>query len=344
MRIGLVSPAPLDGLHGNATTAARWAEILTGLGHDVHPMRGYGGEPLDVLIALHAGKSADSLAEFLAAYPLAPTVVALTGTDVYPSLDAAGVDIALLARATRLVVLQARALDQLPAGLHSRTRVIVQSVPAIPPRTPDPDCYEVAFLAHLRAVKDPLRLAEATRLLPATSRIRVTHVGEARDSSWAEAARAASRDNPRYRWLGPRPRHEALEVLARSRLLALTSWNEGGANVVSEALAAGVPILSSAVAGSIGLLGENYPGYFSAGDTAALAGLLHELEQDHAGIYTRITQHCHELRDLVSPSREREAWADLVSELSPRQPSGRQAATNHLRGKANPGSTSSTTG
>lgn len=315
MRIGLVSPAPLNGLHGNATTAARWAEILTALGHDVNPMRDYGGEPYDALIALHACKSADSLAAFLAAYPQSPTVVALTGTDLYPSLDAAGVDTDLLARATRLVVLQPRALEQVPAALRARTRVIVQSVPAIPQRTPDPDCFEVAFLAHLRTVKDPLRLAEATRLLPAGSRIRVTHVGEARDSSWADAAHAASEDNPRYRWLGPRPRAEALEILARSRVMALTSWNEGGANVISEALAAGVPIVSSAVPGSVGLLGENYPGYFPAGDTAALAELLHALECDHGGRYTRLAQRCHELRDLVDPGRERLAWADLVSEL-----------------------------
>lgn len=318
MKIGLVSPAPLDGLHGNATTAARWAEILAALGHDVHPMQGYDGEPFDTLIVLHARKSADSLAAFLAAYPQTPTVVALTGTDVYPSLDAAEVDIDLLARASRLVVLQPRALDQLPAALHARTRVIVQSAPVIPRRTPNPDCFEVAFLAHLRSVKDPLRLAEATRLLPRASRIRVTHVGEARDGSWAEAARAASRANPRYRWLGPRPRPEALGILARSRLVALTSWYEGGANVVSEALAGGVPVVSSAVAGSIGLLGDSYPGYFPAGDTAALAELLYALECDHAGLYTQLAQHCRALRDLVDPVRERRAWAELISEISGR--------------------------
>jgi putative glycosyltransferase (TIGR04348 family) len=316
VRIGLVSPAPPDGLHGNATTAARWTAILAGLGHDVHPMLGYDGKPFDVLIVLHARKSADSLAAFHIAHPRASTVVALTGTDLYPSLDAAGVDTDLLARATRLVVLQSRALDQLPVALRPRTRVIVQSAPAIPPHTPDPECFEVAFLAHLRSVKDPLRLAEATRLLPRDSRIRVTHVGEARDGSWAEAARAAARTNPRYRWLGPRPRQAALEILGRSRLVALTSWNEGGANVVSEALAGGVPVVSSAVPGSIGLLGESYPGYFPAGDTAALAELLDAIERDDGGLYTRLTEHCRALRDLVSPSRERRAWAQLVSELS----------------------------
>lgn len=315
LRLGLVSPAPLDGLHGNATTTTRWQAILSELGHDVHAMRDYDGRRYDALIVLHARKSADSLAAFHADHPDAPIVVALTGTDLYPSLDAADVDTALLQRATRLVVLQPRALDQLPVPLRERARVIIQSVPAISPRPPVPDCFEVAFLAHLRSVKDPLRLSAATRLLPETSRIRVTHVGEAHEDTWAEAARSESETNPRYRWLGPLPRPAALEVLARSRVLALTSWHEGGANVISEALAAGVPIVCSAVPGSVGLLGAGYPGYFPPGDTAALAHLLDEVESDRHR-YTELLRHCHALRDLVDPSHERQAWADLVNELS----------------------------
>jgi putative glycosyltransferase (TIGR04348 family) len=315
MRICLVSPAPLDGLHGNATTAARWAAILGELGQDVRPMRVYDGQDCDALIALHARKSAASVAAFHAERPGAPTVVALTGTDLYPSLEAAGVDACLLSRATRLVVLQPRALEQLAQPLRERARVIIQSVPAIPARTPDPDCFEVALLAHLRAVKDPLRLAAATRLLPAASRIKVTHIGEARDAGLADAARAESRTNPRYRWLGPRARPAALEVLARSRLLALTSWHEGGANVISEALAAGVPVVCSDIPGSAGLLGAGYPGYFTAGDAGGLASLLDDLEHDRGGRYTELVRRCQDLRALVDPWRERQAWADLLDEL-----------------------------
>ena len=55
---------------------------------------------------------------------------------------------------------------------------------------------------------------------------------------------------------------------------------EGGANVVSEALAAGVPVLCSRISGSIGLLGEDYSGYFEVGDTAGLTELMLKCEQD----------------------------------------------------------------
>lgn len=319
MRIGLVTPTPPDSPHGNGVTARRWAAIVRQLGHDVQITQSYdpAGDrgAYDVLVALHARKSAPSIRAFRAAHPRAPVVVALTGTDLYPDLTSTGVDLDLLAGATRLIVLQRLGLAQLPPGLRTRARVIVQSVPPAPARPHRPDCFEVAFLAHLRAVKDPLRLADAVRLLPPSSRIQVTHAGESRDAELGERARQESARNPRYTWLGPLTRSDALDVLARSRLLALTSWYEGGANVVSEALAAGVPVVSSLIPGSVGLLGEDYPGYFPPGDAEALARLLDDVEHDRGGRYAMLRDRCRELRHLIDPARERRSWADLLAEL-----------------------------
>ncbi|MGH3979089.1 MAG: selenoneine biosynthesis selenosugar synthase SenB [Pseudonocardiaceae bacterium] len=315
MKIAVVTPTPVDSPHGNGVTARRWATILDGLGHRVSLSRTYDGGAHDVLIALHARKSAGAVRAFRAQRPGAPVVVALTGTDLYPDLATGGVEEEVLAAATRLVVLQPEALAQLPAPLAARTTVIVQSVPPIPPRPARADCFEVALLAHLRPVKDPLRLAAAARLLPADSRIRITHLGAALDNALADRAAAESASNPRYTWLGPRAREEALQVLARSRLLALTSVHEGGANVVSEALAAGVPIVSSAIPGSSGLLGRDYPGYFPAGDTEALASLLDAAEHDRDGRYGELRRRCAAARPLVDPARERDGWASLLAEL-----------------------------
>ena len=316
MRIAVVTPMPVDSPHGNAVTAGRWAALLRGLGHRVSLRQAYDGGSYDVLIALHARKSADAVRAFHATHPRAPIVIAFTGTDLYPDLATAGVAQDVLSAATRLVVLQPEALAQLEPRLAERTRVIVQSVTPIPPQPARPDCFEVAFLAHLRPVKDPLRLAAAARLLPPDSRIQITHLGAARDDELAARAAAESADNPRYTWLGPREREEALHVLARSRLLALTSTAEGGANVVSEALAAGVPIVSSAIPGSFGLLGKDYPGYFPVGDTEALASLLDAAEHDRDGYYGTLHRRCAALRDLVDPAREREAWVRLLAELA----------------------------
>jgi putative glycosyltransferase (TIGR04348 family) len=312
----LVSPAAPDSVTGNGVTARRWAGFLRELGHQVELSREYHGGDYDALLALHARKSADAIRAFHAGHPGAPVVLALTGTDIYPSLDSAGVDPKVLAIADRLVLLQPRGLDQLGPADRDRARVIVQSVPPIGREPPRAGCFEVAFLAHLRAVKDPLRPAEAVRDLPAGSRILVTHLGAAQDGELGAAAAAQSASNPHYDWLGPRPREEALGLLARSRLLVLTSRQEGGANVISEALAAGLPIVCSAIPGSAGLLGEDYPGYFPAGDTGALARALYDAEQDSGGYYGVLRDRCAALAGLVAPDRERRAWADLLTELS----------------------------
>ena len=303
-------------------TARRWAGILRELGHRVQIRSGYdgGAHPgngwdVEALIALHARRSAAAVRAFHADRPDAPIVIAMTGTDLYPDPRTTGVDRGVLALATRLVVLQPHGRTQLGPELAPRTEVIVQSVPPIRPRPPRPDRFEVAFLAHVRAVKDPLRLAAAVRRLPHDSRIRVVHVGEARDEALAAEVAAESAANPRFDWLGPVPRAEALAVLARSRLLVLTSMHEGGANVVSEALAAEVPIISSAIPGSIGLLGPDYPGYFPPGDTAALTALLSAVERDRGGLYRTLRERCRALRPLVDPARERSAFAGLLREL-----------------------------
>lgn len=312
----VVTPAQPFSDSGNGVTARRWAGILRGLGHRVVVSQRYqrGQHLASALVALHAQKSADSIRAFRTDHPDAPIVLALTGTDLYPDLMTTGVDPAVLDLATRFVVLQPQALAQLDPARRDRARVIIQSVPAIPRQPYRLDRFEIAYMAHLRPVKDPLRLAAAVRLLPETSRITVSHAGAAYDDETAATATAESATNPRYEWLGPLPRSEALNLVARSRLLVLTSWHEGGANVISEALAAGTPVVSSAIPGSVGLLGADYPGYFQAGDAADLAAKLMVVETDQDS-YRDLHNRCVALRSLVDPAREREAWSSLLAEL-----------------------------
>jgi putative glycosyltransferase (TIGR04348 family) len=315
MKIHLVTPAPVGSRVGNRVTALRWARILRGLGRRVVVCQEYAGERCDLLVALHALRSFPSVERYRMDYPEAPLVLALTGTDLYGSIHTHAEARRSLELATRLVVLQPLGLAELPDGARAKGRVIYQSVagPRVPP-APRSDRFEVCVLGHLRPVKDPFRTALAARELPADSRIQVVHVGAALDDALAAQARAEGDVNPRYHWLGERPRWQALRILARCRLLVLTSELEGGANVVSEALAASVPVLSSRIGGSVGLLGEGYPGYFPAGDTHALARLLRKAETD-ADFYETLRDWCVRLRPLVEPARERQSWADLLREL-----------------------------
>lgn len=317
MKICLVTPAPPGSRHGNRVTAARWADLLTQLDHEVAVSQEWTGEPCDVLVALHARRSFPSVDRFQRERPGAPLVVALTGTDLYADLDTSPEARRSLDLATRLVALQARAGERLPDRVRHKLRVIYQSahaVDAADPPAKDKDAFEVCVLSHLRHVKDPLRAAVAAALLPPSSRIRVLHAGAALEPDLAAQARAEQETNPRYRWLGELPREEALRLLARSSLLVLTSRLEGGANVVSEAIAADVPVVSSRIDGSIGLLGADYPGYFPVGDARALADLLFHVENDQP-FYRELKNRCSRVKPLVDPARERESWSGLLAEL-----------------------------
>ncbi|MBI1915909.1 MAG: TIGR04348 family glycosyltransferase [Planctomycetes bacterium] len=320
MKIFLITPAPAGSRKGNRVTALRWAHLLRSLGHRVAIEGDYRGQRCDVLVALHAAKSHEAILRYRERHPDAPLVLALTGTDLYGDIHTDPQAQQSLELATRLIVLQPLGAEELPAHLRDRVRVIYQSVePLRSPASPRKDLFEVCVMGHLRPVKDPIRTALAARLLPPASRLRVVHVGGALSDDMAEAARTEAAVNPRYRWLGELPRRKALRVLSRCRLLVLTSRSEGGANVISEAVTVGVPVLSSHIAGSVGLLGEDYPGYFPYGDTAALAALLTRAESD-ASFYEELRRRCEALRPLFEPARERQSWQALLAELFPTKP------------------------
>lgn len=173
------------------------------------------------------------------------------------------------------------------------------------------DAFEVVVVGGLRAVKDPLRAAYAARSLPAESRIRVTSIGPILEPEFAaEIAREAA-TNLRFRWAGALSHARSVRTIAQSDLLALTSRSEGGANVIGEAVTVGVPIVSSKIDGSVGLLGQDYPGFYPAADTLALQRLLRRAETEREFL-TALRIRCKSLRPLFEPERERRSWDRLI--------------------------------
>jgi putative glycosyltransferase (TIGR04348 family) len=221
MKIGIVTPAPPRSRHGNRVTALRWAKILRQLGHRVTISQSYEGDPYDLLVALHARRSHDAIKRWSREHPDRPLIVALTGTDLYRDLPKSKRAQQSLELATRLIVLQPKAFDELPEHLHAKTRVIYQSVkpfPEISNLKSQISDFQICVIGHLREVKDPFRAAMAARLLPESSRIRIIHVGGAMSEKMAERARREMLINPRYRWIGEQPQWRVRQILMRSQL------------------------------------------------------------------------------------------------------------------------------
>lgn len=333
MRIGIVTPAPPDSRYGNRITALRWAKILRRLGNRVSILEKYDGESYDLLVALHARKSHPSIIKFQRQNPDAPVIVALTGTDLYQDIRSNHLARESLEIATRIVVLQPRAIKELQPSLRKKTRVIYQSVEdrqrqarrvrnsakrtASKTNVGSGGTFDVCVIGHLRAVKDPFRAAMATRLLPDASRIRVLQVGGAMTAGMAARARKEMKANKRYQWLGEQPRSRVHRILSKTALCVLSSRMEGGANVLSEAIAASVPILASRIDGNIGILGADYPGYFAVGDTKQLARLLTRAETSSRYL-AELKAWGKSLAHLADPEREERAWFALINEFRSR--------------------------
>jgi putative glycosyltransferase (TIGR04348 family) len=310
LTICIATPAAPGSRIGNRVTAERWARLLGELGHDVRIDVAWDRAPADVLIALHAGRSHASVRAFRAAQAGAAVVVALTGTDVYGELATDPLMLESMHLADRLVVLQPLARDRVPDAYRDRVVTIHQScvAPSGVARAPG---FQVCVLAHLRAVKDPFLAVEALHALPAESVVRVVHAGGAREAKDAARALRFAEQVDRYEWRGDIARDEALRLLAESHLLVLTSRAEGGANVVTEAIACGTPVISTRIDGSVGLLGQAYPGYVPVGDAAALAEAMHRAATDRA-FYGELGARIAALAPLVDPATERDAWHRLL--------------------------------
>ncbi|RRJ82842.1 selenoneine biosynthesis selenosugar synthase SenB [Aestuariirhabdus litorea] len=315
MRIILITPAPLRSRAGNRTTAARWAHLLRSLGHRVEVATRYEGQAAELMIALHAWRSADSVVAFRARYPDRPLVVAITGTDAYRFIHSdPEVTLRSLALADRLVGLHDRIAEALPADVRHKLQVIYQSAEPVSRRQPYTRYFHVAVMGHLREEKDPLRPALAARLLPASSHIQIHQYGKAHSPEWADQARAEMAINPRYHWHGECPHYQVRRVYQRTHLLLLPSRMEGGANVISEAVVAGVPVIASDIEGSKGLLGESYPGYYPVGDEKALSTLLLRVESDPT-FYRSLQRAGQAIRGRFTQAGEARAWQRLLGQL-----------------------------
>ena len=319
----IVSPALAAANNGNWQTAHRWSSFLAE-DYAVRTVLSWPDEAADrddLMVALHARRSADSIAAWVQSRAPSKLALVLTGTDLYRDIGSDARARRSLDLAGQLVVLQELGLEALPSAHRAKARVIFQSVASLPPLAKANDKLVAVMVGHLRDVKSPETLFDAARLLRPRTDIELHHIGRAEEESWAERARRTAAECPAYHWHDGMAHEETRRAIQRAHVLVHTSAMEGGAHVIMEAVCSGTPVLASRVSGNIGMLGWDYEGYFPHGDAKALAHLLkvcratQGAEDPSASLLGRLGAQCGVRAPLFAPGTERKAVLQLARQL-----------------------------
>ncbi|WP_417720649.1 glycosyltransferase family 4 protein [Salipiger sp.] len=147
---------------------------------------------------------------------------------------------------------------------------------------PDHAAKRLLFVGRLAGVKGvPILLDAVDALRGRHPDLRLTLIGDGPDRAALESRAAGSGDHVRF--LGYRSQDEVAEALRDTDVFVLPSFAEGVPVVLMEAMAAGLPVVTTRIAGVPELVHHGETGLLVApGDAAALTGALDRLLSDPA--------------------------------------------------------------
>ena len=316
MRVLVTTPYGLDSLQGNTVSAKRIVSLLHEAGLDSEVVSdGSSFADADVLIALHARKSAHFIDAFLHANPEGKVLLYLTGTDLYSDIPKGCViSDNSMKQADALVVSQEASFHSVPEKYQSKISVIYTSI-----QLPKHELYAsdngvsiFSCIGHLRAVKQPFMAVNALQLLD--DEVQLKLLGDVVDEGLDKVAQDWQDKDHRFQWLGSLPHADTMQWMKNSLVTLNTSVMEGGANSVGESIVLGVPVLASRIEGNIGMLGADYDGYFSAepaDGVQELADLMQRVLHDKAFL-KHLQRQAQERSTKFTRENEKLGWMNLI--------------------------------
>jgi len=157
--------------------------------------------------------------------------------------------------------------------------VVVDDLGALrdPAASPAGGPLEVLFVGWILEAKGVRELLQAARALPD---MRFTLIG-AEEPAFVETIRAELEALSNVQRLPPRPREGVLELYRAADVFVLPTWREGFPNVVLEAMAAGLPIVTTPVGAIPEAVRDGQEGLLvPPRDPAALTAALRRLVRD----------------------------------------------------------------
>ena len=315
MKINVCTGYPLSSPKGNSVTAKRMVRLFEAAGHQATAMHTNEPPPADVIISLHALKTSAATLFFAKHNLNAKVIILLTGTDINGGIESKpklAQDVLELADA--VVVAQRACIDDLPSQWQEKVSVIYPSINLPEPAPIDvPDGPLFTNVGHLRPVKNPhLMFAALQRFdLP----VNALSIGTDLDSTDGQQAIVNMRIDDRYHWIGGCARDEATAWIKHSLATINSSFSEGGANTVIEAIHLGTPVLASDINGNRGLLGEEYSGYFASDNSEGLATLMVRCVEDTEFV-DRLKAQLARRKPLFTNESEVNCWLELIERIS----------------------------
>lgn len=283
MRIALISPFTLPFYCGNSILAERLRQGLiernyqVAVFNSVHddPAKAAGYSP-HIIHSFNAERPYEWMRELRKQY-ITPWVITLTGTD-YNSWSGAKEPPSRiresLEQADALVVFHDEALQILCGSmpqLKGKAHVIPQGVTLsrqeAAPRLVrekyglNPDDVVFLTVCGIRPVKNlPCAIEAFFEVEQVVPHVRLLHVGPIMDKEEAERVRSLGKSLRCFRLLGELPPSGVRELMGAADVFLNTSLNEGMAGAILEAMAGGLPILASAVAGNRSLVQDGVNG------------------------------------------------------------------------------------
>lgn len=187
----------------------------------------------------------------------------------------------------------------------------------------DADGFHVGWVGRITSEKGPDVLLDAFELL-ADAPFTASVVGDGRLREGLAARTAQGPLDGRVRWVGGVP--EAYRILPGFDLLVLSSRTEGTPMVLLEAMAAGVPIVTTRVGGIPDVVSDEEAILVAPEDPRALADAIRSVIEDPPAARARAGRAAARFRETSTPAR----WAERYLEVY-RRAGGRASASEAAR-------------
>lgn len=313
MHILIIIPTPLDSQQGNTITAQRYKRIFEELGHSTEIANTYTDQEADVLIAIHAVKSAPSLQQWKQ-QTNKPCVLVLGGTDIYKDQNTHPKTYKQsLTLADKIIVLESLAFKKVPKKYQQKTNIIPQSATAIKERkTKQTNLFQICIVGHLRETKNPFFTIE--QIHETDLPLKIIHIGKPLEEDLSPIARNWETKDKRYTWTGNISHQESLQLIEQSNILSHPTLVDSGPSALIESLSLQTPIIASNIDGNRGILGDDYEGVFDLKHPDKFLELI-EKSLHNPDFYQKLEEQCKKQSKLFTKAKEKKALKNLLISL-----------------------------